>query len=54
MKKNNIGPLASPFLSFLSCWTTTAQTPVAQSDQITEDGPRQVIQDDSSTESIIS
>jgi hypothetical protein len=54
MKKTMFIFLASPFLWFLSSRRTTAQTPVAQSDEITDDGSQQIIQGDSSPESIIS
>jgi hypothetical protein len=40
--------LAASFLCFGSCCIATAQAPVAQSDQITDDGSQQIIQDDSS------
>jgi len=39
--------LAASFLWFGSCCIATAQAPVAQSDQITDDGSQQIIQDDS-------
>ena len=37
------------FLCFASCCIATGQAPVAQSDQITDDGTQQIIQDDSSS-----
>jgi hypothetical protein len=40
--------LAASFLCFGSCCIATAQAPVAQSDQITDDGSQQIIQDDNS------
>jgi hypothetical protein len=47
MKKTTL-ILAASFLCFGSCCIATAQAPVAQSDQITDDGSQQIIQDDNS------
>ena len=49
MKKTILSVLTTSFLCFGSCCIATAQAPVAQSDQITDDGSQQTIQDDGST-----
>lgn len=49
MKKIILSVLTASFLCFGSCYIATAQAPVAQSDQITDDGSQQTIQDDGST-----
>jgi hypothetical protein len=49
MKKIIFTVLTASFLCFDSCGIATAQAPVAQSDQITDDGSQQIIQDDSSS-----
>jgi hypothetical protein len=49
MKKTILSVLTASFLCFGSCCIATAQAPVAQSDQITDDGSQQTIQDDGST-----
>ena len=49
MKKTILSVLTVSFLCFGSCYIATAQAPVAQSDQITDDGSQQTIQDDGST-----
>ena len=49
MEKTILSVLTSSFLCFGSCYIATAQAPVAQSDQITDDGSQQTIQDDGST-----
>lgn len=49
MKKIILVDLMASFLCIGSCSIATAQAPVAQSDQITDDGSQQVIQDGSST-----
>jgi hypothetical protein len=49
MKKTILSVLTASFLCFGSCYIATAQAPVAQSDQITDDGSQQTIQDDGST-----
>jgi len=49
MKKTILSILTASFLCFGSCCIATAQAPVAQSDQITDDGSQQTIQDDGST-----
>jgi hypothetical protein len=49
MKKITLSILMASFLCFGSCCIATAQAPVAQSDQITDDGSQQIIQDDGST-----
>jgi hypothetical protein len=49
MKKTILSVLTASFLCFSSCYVATAQAPVAQSDQITDDGSQQTIQDDGST-----
>ena len=49
MKKTILSVLTTSFLWFGSCCIATAQAPVAQSDQITDDGSQQTIQDDGST-----
>lgn len=49
MKKTILSVLAASFLCFGGCYIATAQAPVAQSDQITDDGSQQTIQDDGST-----
>jgi hypothetical protein len=49
MKKIILSILTASFLCFGSCYMATAQAPVAQSDQITDDGSQQTIQDDGST-----
>jgi hypothetical protein len=48
MKKTILSVLTASFLCFVSCCIVTAQAPVAQSDQITDDGSQQTIQDDGS------
>jgi hypothetical protein len=48
MKKTILCVLTASFLCFGSCCIATAQAPVAQSDQITDDGSQQIIQDDGS------
>ena len=48
MKKIILSILTASFLCFGSCCIVTGQAPVAQSDQITDDG-QQIIQDDGST-----
>lgn len=49
MKKIILSILTASFLCFGSCCIATAQAPVAQSDEITDDGSQQIIQDDGST-----
>jgi len=49
MKRTIFIVLAASFLCFGSCCIATGQAPVAQSDQITDDGSQQIIQDDNST-----
>ena len=49
MEKTILSVLTTSFLCFGSCYIATAQAPVAQSDQITDDGSQQTIQDDGST-----
>jgi hypothetical protein len=49
MKKIILSILTASFLCFGSCYMATAQAPVAQSDQITDDGSQQTIQDEGST-----
>lgn len=49
MKKTILSVLTASFLCFGSCCIATGQAPVAQSDQITDDGSQQIIQDDDST-----
>jgi len=49
MKKIILCVLTALFLCFASCCTVTGQAPVAQSDQITDDGSQEIIQDDGST-----
>jgi hypothetical protein len=49
MKKTILSVLTASFLCFGSCCIALAQAPVAQSDQITDDGSQQIIQDDGST-----
>ena len=49
MEKIILSVLTTSFLCFGSCYIATAQAPVAQSDQITDDGSQQTIQDDGST-----
>ena len=49
MKKIILFVLTASFLCFGSCCIALAQAPVAQSDQITDDGSQQIIQDDGST-----
>jgi hypothetical protein len=49
MKKTILRVLTASFLCFGSCFIATGQAPVAQSDQITDDGSQQIIQDDGST-----
>ena len=48
MNKTILSILTASFLCFGSCCIATGQTPVAQSDQITDDGSQQTIQDDGS------
>jgi hypothetical protein len=48
MKKTILSVLTASFLCFGSCCIVTGQAPVAQSDQITDDGSQQIIQDDGS------
>jgi hypothetical protein len=49
MEKTILSVLTTSFLCFGSCYIATALAPVAQSDQITDDGSQQTIQDDGST-----
>ena len=49
MKKLISSVLTASFLMFGSYCIVTGQAPVAQSDQITDDGSQQIIQDDGST-----
>ena len=49
MEKTILSVLTTSFLCFGSCYIATAQAPVEQSDQITDDGSQQTIQDDGST-----
>jgi hypothetical protein len=49
MKKTILSVLTTSFLYFGSCCIATGQAPVAQSDQITDDGSQEIIQDDGST-----
>src|SRR5438045_2792373 len=49
MKRTIFIVLAASFLCVGSCCIATGQAPVAQSDQITDDGSHQIIQDDNST-----
>jgi hypothetical protein len=47
--KKTIFTVLTVSVCFGSCCIATAQAPVAQSDQITDDGSQQIIQDDGST-----
>ena len=47
--KNIILTVLTAFVCFGSCCIATGQAPVAQSDQITDDGSQEIIQDDGST-----
>jgi len=47
--KNIILTVLTASVCFGSCCIATGQAPVAQSDQITDDGSREIIQDDGST-----
>ena len=49
MKKIIFIVLTASFLCFGSCCIATGQAPVAQSDQITDGGTQEIIQDDSSS-----
>lgn len=49
MKRTTLNLLPAIFLWLASCCIANGQAPVAQSDQITDDGSQQIIQDDSSS-----